>query len=135
MRLTLHDFQHGSDDPFDGALIHESDTLLDIFEQLQRRAPFILELEGENGYRLTVGIGGPVGCIQHSSKSGEPPYLIAVAKNSKRSADEEEYVFLCGGQDTAVRGNRCVPFATLQRVACHFLETGLRSTEVDWVEV
>jgi hypothetical protein len=34
---------------------------------------FIHDLKGDSGHRLTVGIGGPVTCIQHSSNDGEPP--------------------------------------------------------------
>ena len=133
MRAILHDFQHGSSDPFDGLHLDDSEKLRDILEQLQRRDPIILELEGENGYRMTVGIGGPVACIQHSSSNGEPPYLVAVMKDAASGRQEEDHVFLCGGQATEIRGRHCVPFSVLQSVACYFLETGDRSQDVDWV--
>jgi len=133
MRVILHDFQDGSDDPFDGVHVNDSDNLRDILNQLQRRDPFILELEGDNGYRLTVGIGGPVSCIQHSSSDGEPPYMVAVMEDGVSRPEETDHVFLCGGQATEIRGRHCVPFSVLQSVACYFLETGDRSQDVDWV--
>lgn len=133
MNVILHDFQNGPDDPFDGMLVDDLDNLRNILDQLQRRDPFILELEGDNGYRLTVGIGGPVSCIQHSSNDGEPPYLVAVPKDVKQRR-EEACVFLCGDQATEIRADQCVPFAVLRSVALHFLQTGDRSNEVDWVE-
>lgn len=49
MKVILHDFQEGSNDPFDGVEIEDSEKLRDILDQLRRRDPFILELEGNNG--------------------------------------------------------------------------------------
>lgn len=135
MKVILHDFQDGADNPFDSVQVDDSDALRDILDQLQRRDPFILEIEGDDGYRLTVGIGGPVSCIQHSSTDGEPPYAVAVVKDAQQHPETKDHVFLCGGQATEIRGSRCVPFAVLQSVASHFIQTGNRSTKVDWVEV
>lgn len=83
MRVVLHNFQDGAKDPFDGIQVDSADRLCEILDQFQSRDPFILELEGDNGFRLTVGIGGTVSCIQYSSSDGEPPYLVAVGKSSK----------------------------------------------------
>lgn len=47
MKVILHDFQNGSNDPFDGVQVDDSDKLCDILDQLHRRGPFILELEGD----------------------------------------------------------------------------------------
>ena len=133
MKITLHDFQEGSNDPFDGVEVEDSEKLRDVLDQLQRREPFILELEGDNGYRLTIGIGGPVSCIQHSSSDGQPPYMIAMSKDEGQRPELADHVFLCGGQATEIRGSQCVPFSVLQSVAAYFLQTGDRSAEVDWV--
>jgi len=135
MKVILHDLQEGSDNPFDGTQVVDSGKLREIFEQLQQREPFILELEGDNGYRLTIGIGGPVSCIQHSSNDGEPPYMVAVMREAQQRSEPKDRVFLCGGQATEIRGNQCVPFSVLQSVASCFLETGARSDHVDWIEV
>jgi hypothetical protein len=135
MSVTLHDFQEGANDPFHDVQVDNPEELRNILDQLQRRDPFILELEGDNGYRLTVGIGGPVSCIQHCSNDGEPPYLVAVMKDRRQIENDGEQIFLCGGQDTPIRSSHCVPFEVLKSVASHFLEFGSRSSEVDWVEV
>jgi hypothetical protein len=135
MRVILHNFQDGARDPFDGVQVDSAEKLRDILDQLQLRDPFILELGGDNGYRLTVGVGGPVSCIQFASSDGEPPYLVAVAKTREPSIDAASYVFLCGDQDTEIPNNHCVPFNVLRSVASHFIDTGERSQEVDWVEV
>src|ERR1035437_7224769 len=135
MKVILHDFREGSNGPFDGVEVADSEKLRDILDQLQRRDPFILELEGDNGYRLTVGIGGPVSCIQHSSRAGEPPYMVAVTKGVGQPPELDDHVFLCGGQATEIRGSQCVPFSVLQSVALHFLQTGERSAEVSLVPI
>ena len=135
MRVILHDFQDGSNNPLDGIQVDGSDKLRVVLDQLQRRDPFILELEGDNGYRLTVGIGGPISCIQYSSSDGEPPYMVAVMKDRLQRSEQKDCVFLCSGQATEIRGSQCVPFSVLQSVASRFLETGVRSDEVDWIEV
>ena len=135
MKFILHDFQEGSDNPLDGTQVVDSGKLRDIFDQLQQRDPFILELEGDNGYRLTFGSGGPVSCVQHSSSDGDPPYMVAVMKDALHRSERKDCVFLCGGQATEIRGSQCVPFSVLQSVASHFLETGTCSDEVDWIEV
>ena len=135
MKVILHDFQEGLNNPFDGTQVVDSAKLGEIFDQLQHREPFILELEGDNGYRLTIGIGGPVSCIQHSSTNGEPPYMVAVMKDVQQRSEPKDCVFLCGGQATEIRGNQCVPFSVLQSVASRFLETGTRSDDVNWIEI
>jgi hypothetical protein len=43
MKVILHDFQHGADNPFDGVQVDDSDAFREILDQLQRRDPFILE--------------------------------------------------------------------------------------------
>jgi hypothetical protein len=135
MKVILHDFQEGSNGLFDGVEVADAEKLRDILNQLQRRDPFIMELEGDNGYRLTVGIGGPVSCIQHSSRDGEPPYLVAVINGVGQPLGLNDHVFLCGGQPTEIPGSRCVPFSVLQSVALYFLQTGGRSSVVNWVPV
>jgi len=135
MKVILHDLQEGSDNPFDGSQVDDSGKLREILDQLQQREPFILELEGDNGYRLTIGIGGPVSCIQHSSSDGEPPYMVAVIKDAQQRPEPKHCIFLCGGQGTEIRGDQCVPFSVLKSVASRFLETGARSDDVDWIEI
>jgi hypothetical protein len=135
MNVILHDFQDGSDDPYDGLHVDDSDILCDILDQLQLREPFILELEGDNGYRLTVGIGGPVQL--HSTQFERWRAALRDGRDERYpgTPEPENRVLLSGGQGTEIRGSQCVPYAVLRSVATCFLQTGDRSTEVDWVEV
>jgi len=104
-------------------------------DQLQQRPPFMLELQAENGFTLTVGIGGPVSCIQYASTEGEPPYFVAMEKSAHLKRKPVIHAFLCGNQNAEISDARCVPFTILRSVAAYFIETGARSPEVDWVEV
>jgi hypothetical protein len=136
MKIILHDFQDGSYDPFDGAQVDDPDTLLNILGQLQLRDPFILELEGDNGYRLIVGIGGPVSCIQHGSSDGEPPYTMAVMKDASQSRKTKCRSFfaavnrLKSGAAGAFRSQPCNPSRAifLRQVTRARLLIGLRSS-------
>lgn len=134
MKVTLHDCQDESS-PYNRIAIENTDQLHLVLNQLRHRPPFILELEGENGFRLTVGIGGPVSCIQFAASDGKPPYLVAVEKLGNSKSAQGHSVFLCGNQDTEVPNAQCVPFTVLHSVTSHFVETGARSPEVDWLEI
>lgn len=133
MRVTLHNLQR-PDDPLNGTHVESADRLGSVLDQFQLCEPFILELEGENGFRLTIGIGGPLGCVQYASSCGAPPYLMGILKQL-RPPSTSEYVFLCGDQETPISEDHCVPYLVLRSVAAHFLETGGRSSEVNWVDV
>lgn len=134
VRVTLHN-QQSPADPLSGSHLDNADRLGSVLDGLQSREPFLLEIEGENGFRLTMGIGGPVGCAQYASSDGEPPYLMAVMKPLQPPVPTGEYVFLCGGQETPISADHCVPYAVLRAVAIYFMETGRRSPDVNWVEV
>lgn len=134
MKVTLHDCQDESSS-YNGISIENTDQLCAALNQLQHRPPFVLELEGENGVRLTVGIGGPAGFIQFASSDGEPPYLVAVEKFGTSESKKGRSIFVCGNQDTEIPNAQCVPFSILRSVASHFVETGARSPEVDWLEI
>jgi hypothetical protein len=60
---------------------------------------------------------------------------MAVMKDARQRPEPENRFFLSGGQATEIRGSQYVPYAVLQSIATCFLQTGDRSTEVDWVEV
>ncbi|WP_109489287.1 hypothetical protein [Occallatibacter savannae] len=135
MKIVLHDFEAGSENPYDGLQVDDSPTLLKILDDLQYRDPFILELEGDNGYRMTIGIGGPICCVQYGANNGDPPYLTAVLKDEVQTYGRGVQVYLCGGQKTQFDISKCLPFTTLKTISCHFLETGNRSSAVDWIEL
>lgn len=132
MQITLHDLENPHSPEHD-LQIDSAEELTSVLDRLQHREPFILELESGHGSRLTVGLGGPIACAQHSPASGDPPYLVAIG-NPASTNIKDEVTFLCGGTPTPVPNRRCIPFATLKRVAIHFLNTGQPSPEIQWEE-
>lgn len=133
MKITVQDMQEATN-PINGTTVTSPATLVQLLEKLQSHTPFLLDLIGDNGYRLTTGIGSDLGCVQHSRNDGEPPYLIAVQKGDAVGGDDEVN-FLAGGTATPILRRQCIPMELLKRVAVHFLSTGERSDEVAWEEV
>src|SRR5581483_4737569 len=88
------------DDPWNGVSIENSESLMKLLNDARQRQPFLLELEGDTGFKLIIGIGGPLGCVQFSANNGDPPYLMAVANNAQK--DEMDVEFLAGGTATPV---------------------------------
>jgi hypothetical protein len=133
MKVTLQDMQEATN-PINGTTVTNPAMLVELLERLQSRTPFLLDLIGDNGYRLTAGVGRALGCVQHSRNDGEPPYLMAVQKEDAVGGDDEVN-FLAGGTATPILRRQCIPMELLKRVAVHFLSTGERSDEVAWEEV
>ena len=85
MRIKSLDLQDSASH-WNGSFIEDAVSLTRLLEDSKERRPFFLELEGTNGYKLTIGIGGPLGCVQFSSIDGEPPYLVAVLSYGVKKA-------------------------------------------------
>ena len=73
MNVTFLDGQDNTN-PLNGSVIQDRERLLEIFDRLRSRPPFVCELAGENGFYLHVGIG-KLGHAQYSRMDGEPPYF------------------------------------------------------------
>lgn len=131
MKLTFFDRQDQSN-PLNGRSIERESELLDIFNALRRRSPFIVELVGDNGYNLTIGMGDP-GCVQHSPSNGDRPYLMAVGPHPEDSQDSTEY--LMGDTPTPIVRRYALPFEVVAAIACHFQGTGERSSAVPWEQI
>lgn len=132
MQVILHDLENPRSHEH-GLQIETPEELSSTLDRIQHRDPFMLELESGYGFRLIIGIGGPVACAQHSPGSGDPPYLVAIGNPA--SSNDEETSFLCGGTPTPVSKRRCISYETLKRIAIHFLKTGKPSPELLWEEV
>lgn len=63
--------------------------MFEILETLRNTEPFFFELVGDNDYKLLVGLGNTIGCVQYSRSDGDTPYLLAVAPGEQ---DAEDYV-------------------------------------------
>jgi hypothetical protein len=108
MTVLFFDLQEPSN-PMNGLRISNKKGLDDILEKLRSREPFFCKLDGENGYKLDVGLGEELGCIQHSPSDGYIPYLMAVAPGppdvvAPGTEDADDYVeFLAGNTPTLYR--------------------------------
>lgn len=107
---------------------------LEELSRLSRsRGPFLCELEAENGFRITFGVGPDFGCVQYQSNSGEPPYLMARAANVPRRDHEVE--FACGGTATPVADSFILTIPELHAIVRHFVLTGERLAICEWDEI
>jgi hypothetical protein len=119
--------------PLNGMRIDENKKLLEFLDRLDERPAFCCELVGANGYKLLLGVGGPLGCAQFSHESGAPPYMMATTTGSK--GRNEDVVFLIGGTPSPIPGRYCLPQVVIKEVAMHFQATGSMSPAVEWEEV
>jgi hypothetical protein len=132
MKAVFNDLQDYSSS-LDGAAVSNPQQLFAVLDSARDREPFACELEGENGYRLTLGIGKDKGFVQHSRTDGDSPYLLAVAR---ATACGEEYVeFLCGNTPSPVPRRNILPLEKVKEIAAHFIVTGERSPLISWEEV
>ena len=133
MNVQFQDLQE-NDNPRNGEGFADLYELLGLLDELRHsRPPFMCELVGDNGFTLTVGIGGESACIQHARSDGTPPYLMAVDPKPLGSTGEEKE-FLVGGTATPIDGRYCLPFAKVKEVVAEFLASGSRSAAVNWEE-
>ena len=96
--------------PLNAAAVATAAALDAVLDSLRYRHPFLLELQGSNGYRLLMGIGGPLGCVQNGRGDGNQPYLMAVEKIANHVTSEDEVEFLAGGTPSPIPRRQCVRF-------------------------
>jgi hypothetical protein len=107
--------------------------LREVLNELRNSPPCIYELAGNFEYKVTFGIGGPIGFIQHSPANGNIPYLVAVNLDVTDCTATE--LFLAGNTETEIPRRYCLPFETVTRLVLYFAETGARSPAVPWEEI
>jgi len=128
VNVTFLDGQDNTN-PLNGSVIQDRERLLEIFDRLRSRPPFVCELAGENGFYLHVGIG-KLGHAQYSRMDGEPPYLLAVAPQPGR---RDEYIdFLLWQTPTPISKRYCMPFDSIREIAGFFQETGRAHPSFAW---
>lgn len=129
MTVAFYDLQDIGN-PLNGHRVAETQELEQLFVGLRRRPPFFCELIGEGQHKLLVGIAPMVGCVQHSSNDGNPPYLMAA--DPRLTIVDTAVEFLISGTPTPVPGRYLLPMGVVTRVASEFLQTELRSVAVLW---
>lgn len=132
MRVEIIDKQDKRN-PLNGTKVTSSTKLSELLDGLASRDPFFLELIGDNGYKLLVGVGKLMGCVQYSPSNGAPPYLMAV--ESPATESEGDVDFWISSELTPVPKRFCLPFDRVKEIAAHFLETGDRSPKLSWEEI
>jgi len=133
MKTRFLDLEHPLN-PRNGDAVCDQTGVLNLFDALQRTAsPFMCQFTGENGFNLTVGIGGDFGCVQHGANDGSLPYLMAISRQGG-VPNEKEMEFAVGGTATPISGRYRLDFDTLRRIVGDFVATGKRSGDVEWEE-
>ena len=135
MNVSLLDMQETSGH-WNGVTIEDEKILLAALDELRKREPFLLEIKGTSGFKLLVGIGGSLGCVQFSPSNGDPPYLMAVATGPNRVVDHRsEIEFLAGGTPSPIPIHQCLAFDLVKEIVIFFSRTGGRSPNFAWEEV
>ena len=132
VKAVFNDMQDHSSS-LDGAAVHNHHELFAVLDNAQGREPFGRELEGENGYKLTLGVGKDVGFVQHGRADGDTPYLAAVAPENYWHQEYAE--FFVGDTPTPIPQRFCLPFEMVKQIAAYFIETGERSPAFAWEEI
>jgi hypothetical protein len=120
-------------DPMNGAVITAGENLAELLDKRRNEPPFLAELSGDNGYHIEFGIGGDIGCVQHSPANGKAPYLMAISAHPPMKSGYIE--FLTADTPTPFAARYIISFDELKAIALHFLKTGKRSDEVLWQEL
>ena len=117
------------------ALTIDSENDLEAFlDNRRNEKPHFVELVGDNGSVLLVGLGGALATVQYTGPTGEPPYLVA--KGTARNGPE--YLeFMMDGTPTSVPGHLSIPFHEMSVIAHAFFRSRGKkpSSSVQWVEV
>src|ERR1700732_636816 len=132
--MKLHyENQQDKSEPMNGKVIVQHSDLTQLLEDRRNYRPFVARLSGGNGFKLMVGISRNLGCIQYSSSTGDPPYLMAASRNPPLRSGYLE--FMAGGTLTPCAARYIITFDELKTVVLDFLGTGKRSNAVLWQEL
>ena len=122
--------QQNDSDPMNGLVLTSKRELSNLLQARRNDPPFLARLWADNGFEITIGIAGEIGCVQYSSSDGRAPYLMAHSVNPPLKSGDVE--FLTADTPTPVPAAEIISFAELEEIALHFLETGERSSSVSW---
>jgi hypothetical protein len=132
MKCVINDLQDNAS-RIDAIAIENAKEVLALLDSIPERKPFACELIGENGYKLTVGIGKNVGFIQHSKINDDIPYLMAL--NSACGSTDDYSNFMIGGTLTPIPAKFCFPMKVVKEIIACFVETGERSSICSWESI
>lgn len=117
-------------DPMNGRPIDQREQMSELLDLRRNKRPFVAEISGDNGFRLTFGIGSDFCCVQHCHADGSQPYLMAVSPNPPMKKGYAE--FLSANTRTPIAARYIIGFDELKEIAQYFLRAGERSNAVSW---
>lgn len=92
--------------------------------------PRLAVISNEGG-SLTIGLGGPVGTLNHVPPSNDPPYMICLG-----DPDAEGVIdFYLAGHHTQFLMRNSIPNALARAAALEYAESGKLPNSVAWEEV
>lgn len=130
---TIYVNRQDESDPMNFTAIMSSDELINVLNVRQENVPFVVELSADNGYQLTVGVGGSLSFAQYRRTDGELPYLVALPSQARTNAKYVE--FLINNTPTAIPAHYILAFDEMKKIAIHFFETGERSRAFSWKSI
>ena len=132
MSVVFVDLQE-TDNPDNGKRFGAMSDIRHFLRSLEKRPPFLFELENEAGATLTVGLAGTVGCVQFTPVRGKPPYQMAF---TEECVEAETFLeFLAGNTPTPISRRYCVPIKQVEDIILEFVKNGLPSPHTSWEEI
>ncbi len=131
MKVTFHDLEHPSPPPEQSSFFRPADVM-QLLRSLNTSNPFLVELLGENGFRLTIGLAEDCATVQFSSSEGVPPFCVAVGDSG---ASNEFVEFTAGGTPTPISQRFCLSLAMMEQIVACFVTTGGKWDGVLWEEI
>jgi hypothetical protein len=129
MSVKFFDLQN-ENNPDNGIAVNDGASVKALLTRNSSREPFTCKLVYEDKFQLMIGLGSKLCCAQHSSTSGDSPYLVAYLESERLQTGEVE--FLLSKSPTEILRRQCFPLNVLLEVAEYFVETGERSPTVMW---
>jgi hypothetical protein len=102
IQLRVDNLQ-GQHHPIDATAVRQEQELRHVLDEFRRREPFIAESTAENGFKLTIGIGGSIGCAQYSHSNGLRPISSRYWTDQKLRRASAWLRFAFGNQPTEIR--------------------------------
>lgn len=135
MKLMFFDCNK-RDNPDNGLVLATKESALAKIDVHTQREPHFVELVGDHGYKLLIGLNRDSGCVQFSKTDGSPPYLMALEREKEeKELEEHEQTFFMGHTATPIDARFYLTLETIKSIVGCFSTTGdIRSAAI-WEEI
>jgi hypothetical protein len=121
----------------------ELQAALERLASSAKKRPFIVELFGESGASISIGLGRDISVVNVASAGGNPPYWQSVRKENESryremslsGDDGEPIVFYYGGQWSEFPPTSGVPTVDALRAMQEFFRKEELPDHIQWLEV